>query len=71
MYNVGNGVLTALWVMTALADRFLLIASLLSKKAYCRSRRQANFKRPPRRWQKKLLYQRGPRKGRRTIIQAI
>ena len=30
--NVGNGVLTAPWVMTALADRFLVIADLLRKK---------------------------------------
>ena len=30
--NVANGVLTAPWVMTALADRFLLIASLLPKR---------------------------------------
>jgi len=42
--SVGNGVMTAPWVMTALADRFLLIASLLPKEVYCRSRsKQSTF----------------------------
>jgi hypothetical protein len=36
--EVGNGVLTAPWVMSALADRFLFIASLLPKDVYCRFR---------------------------------
>ena len=39
-----TGVLTATWVMTALADRFLLMASLLPKEVYCRSRsKQSTF----------------------------
>ena len=36
--SLGNGVLTSR-VITALADRFLLTASLLPKEVYCRSRR--------------------------------
>jgi len=31
-HSLVNGVLTAAWIMTALVDRFLFIASLLSKK---------------------------------------
>jgi len=42
--NVVNGVWTAPWVMTALADRFLLIASLLPKDVYCLFRsKQSTF----------------------------
>ena len=42
--SLGNGFLTAPWVMTALANRFLIMASLLPKEVYCRSRsKQSTF----------------------------
>ena len=44
MSCVGNGVLAAPRVITALADRFIFIASLLPKEVYCHFRsKQSTF----------------------------